>query len=911
MFLEKVVEDVLANLDVTTEKLIFIVPNKRAILFLKKHFAKQVGYACQSPTFLSMSELVENISEFETMPNMALLFEFYETYKTHTSTEIDDFETFLGWGQTILQDFNDIDQYLVDTKSVFPYIKAIKEVEHWSLEQELTPMQQKHLDFWNSVGDYYHAFALKLTEKKQGYRGFVYRKATEKLDNYLKINQEKKYVFVGFNALTKAEEQIIHTILLNNNSDIYWDADNLFIKEKQHDAGLFMRGYFNRWKYYNNREIKWLSDNFCSEPKNIHIAGVPKSVNQAHFVGKCLLEIPQEKWEKTAIVLADENLLLPVLQSIDNQKFPLNITMGYPLKQTPLNDFFGAYFKLYLSQTWYYKEIENLLTQPIIQSLFSDTYVQKTLEEIRDKNWVYVSKPNLMKFAQNQDVELLNLLFLDKKEITATYLLEQLFSLIFLLKKSFENAKNDTMLLLEYLYRFYQLFNQLRDLQERFSFLTSVKTLYYLYNDLLVKQTLDFQGEPLEGLQLMGMLESQNLDFETLIIVSVNEGILPSGKMGNSFIPFDVKENLGLPTYKHRDAIFTYHFYRLLQRAKEVHLIYNTENDALKGSEKSRFILQLTASNFENFNIKQSILAPQVVSYEHQSIEIEKDDSIINRLKEIATKKGFSPSSLTTYIRNPIDFYTQNILKIKEEREVEEIVETRTFGDIVHHTLEELYKPYIGKILTFEAIEMMKPLSAKVIEDNFKKYYKEESYSFGKNLLIFNVVQEYIHRFLQMEQKLVSNSKVELLALEEELEASVQFPEFDFFITFKGTADRIERRDGQLYVVDYKTGIVENTSVTLSQEQFEDLITDFKFSKVFQLLMYAYMLEKGGFCVDNQVFAGNYSFKRLENGFMGFRLKGDKISPITSEIKEIFEQKLKELLLDIFNKNIPFKKKEV
>lgn len=912
MFLEKVVADVLATYpEVAPENLVFVVPNKRAILFLKKYFAKQIASPSQSPTFLSMNEFVEDISQFQITSEMSLLFEFYHTYITHTTTEIDNFETFIGWGQTILQDFNDIDQYLIDTKSIFPYIKAIKEVEHWSLSSELTPMQEKHLAFWNTLGDYYYAFTEKLTQKKQGYQGFVYRKAVENIDSYIKKSAEKVHIFVGFNALSKSQEHIIHNILLNLPSEIYWDIDELFFKQEHHDAGLFIRQYFNSWKYYNNREIKWISTDFFSEEKQINIAGVPKSVNQAHYVGRCLKDIPQSQWEKTAIILADENLLLPVLQSIDNQTFPINITMGYPLKQTPLSDLFGAYFKLYLSHSWYHKDVESLLTQPYLKTLFSENYTQKTLKKIRTKNWVYISRQNLTEFAQNQDIELLNILFLEPKNATSENLLTHIFSLIYLLKNHFEIHRKENMFLLEYLYRFYQLFNQLHDLQKQFSFLTTPKSLFYLYNDLLVKQTLVFEGEPLQGLQLMGMLESQNLDFENLIIISLNEGILPSGKTGNSFIPFDVKNNLGLPTYKHRDAIFTYHFYRLLQRAKNIHLIYNTENDALKGNEKSRFIMQLIASGYENLQITQGVWAPQVISQKQQLIAIEKDDSVIERLKEISSQDGFSPSALTVYVRNPIDFYTQTILKIREERNVEEIIEARTFGNIVHTTLEELYKPYLGKILTTENFESMKSLSKEIIEQNFRKNYKEEAYDTGKNLLIFNVVQEYIQRFLNMEQKTVTITEIQLLELEKPLKVSVKFPEFDFPIAFNGTADRIERRNGQLYIVDYKTGKVEKSQVSLAQEHFDNLINDFKFSKAFQLLMYAYMIEKSNLYTDNELFVGNYSFKNLESGFIGFRLKGEEISAITPDITALFEQELKELLLEIFNENIPFQEKKI
>lgn len=909
MFLQRVITDVLATYpEVSPEKMIFIVPNQRAILFLKKYFAQQIGKACLSPEFISMGQFVENITGYKTLTHMHLLFEFYHTYITHCN-EPDDFETFMGWGQTILQDFNEIDQYLIDKKSIFPYIKAIKEVEHWSLSDTLTPMQQRHLDFWNTLGVYYEAFYEKLSQKKQGYRGLLYRKASQEITSYIQKSTEKLHIFAGFNALTQSEEHIIQSILLSIPSEIYWDIDQSFIDDKQHDAGLFIRHYVNSWKYYNNREVKWFSDDF-SQNKQIHIAGVPKSVNQAHYTAKCLQQIPQNQWDKTALILADENLLLPMIQSIDTQQIPINITMGYPLKQTPISDLFYAYFKLYIASSWYYKDVENILTQPSIYNLFSQDYIQKTWSKIRDKNWTYVSKNQLLEFATEKDIQILDILFIEEKQVSANQLLEKSFELIFLLKGIFQTDEN--VLFAEYLYRFYQLFNQLQELQNQFSFIDTPKTLLYLYNDLLIKQTLDFQGEPLQGLQLMGMLESQNIDFENVIIVSVNEGILPAGKTGNSFIPFDVKNNLGLPTYKHRDAIFTYHFYRLLQRAKNVYLIYNTETDALKGSEKSRFILQLTSLQLPHLHITQHIVAPQVTAFAQHLMIVPKNTSVLERLHQIASDKGFSPSALTTYIRNPIDFYKQSILQVREERDVEEIIEARTFGDIIHATLEELYLPYLGKKITREAIEKMRFLAPAYIEQAFRNLYKEQAYNTGKNLLIFSVVQEYIHRFLEMEQDLVSHTQVELLALEQKLQVQVQFQGFDFPICLNGTADRIDRRNGQLYIVDYKTGKVENSHVTLAEEQWKNLIIDFKYSKAFQLLMYAYMVRKSQMYTDNEIFAGNYSFKNLKEGFIGFRQKADKTpTAINQTILQHFEQIIRELFLEIFNPNIPFQEKEV
>lgn len=910
MFLEKVIADVLASYEnFPSEKMIFVVPNKRAVLFLKKYFSNQVKKVCISPKFLSISEFIEQISECKIVSALPLLFELYQVYLENCSTEPDDFETFMGWGQTILNDFNEIDQYLVNPQTIFPYIKAIKEVEHWSLSEELTPLQQQHLNFWNSLGKYYYAFSEKLLKNKQGYKGLVYAQATKNLLNYIQKSKDTLHIFAGFNALTKSEEFIIHEILMALPSEIYWDADAYFLDDKSHDAGFFIRQYFEKWDYYKTNMPKW-KENLFLQPKKIKIIGVPKSVNQAHYLGSVVEKISENNLGKTAVILADEKLLVPVIQSINTNNNPLNITMGYPLKYTLLNDFFTAFFRLHTSKRWYYKEVEALLLLPIVNVVFSEKYLQETLNFIRKQNYVYLSVKELQRFAiLENDKELTKIIFSKDTCKTANDLLSGCLKFISVLKEELKKDTDKNALLLEYLYAFYRVFNQLLLLQNKYQFVSTPKTLHHLFQNLVLKETLDFQGEPLQGLQLMGMLESQNLDFENVILLSVNEGILPTGNVGNSFIPFDVKNQLGLPTYKHRDAIFSYHFYRLLQRAKNIELIYNTESDALKGSEKSRFILQLFTIQNENITISEEILSPQASVNQYFNLVVEKTPTIFEKLHFIATNKGFSPTALTTYIRNPIDFYLQTILNVREESQVEESIENRTFGDITHACLEELYSPFIGKILRPEHIEAMKKKVSALVEKYFKEFYREDAVLEGKNTLILSVIESYILRFLEIEKEISKNKEIEILALEKKITASVKIEEFNFEINLNGIADRIDRRDGILHIIDYKTGLVKSENVGFKFEKWNEIINDFKYSKSFQLLMYAYIIRKMNIFPDNYIMTGIYSFKNLKDGLLLF--KQDENRGINDEILSLFEEKLMDLLSEIFNLKIPFIQKEV
>ncbi|MFJ1473298.1 PD-(D/E)XK nuclease family protein [Capnocytophaga cynodegmi] len=905
-YLKNVVVDVLENFSDEIENLIFVTSGKRPALFLKKYFAELNRKTSIAPEFVGISELFSRISGVENIGELPLLFEFYDTYKSTCKKEPDDFEAFIGWGQTLLKDFNEIDQYLVQPEKIFPYIHALKEAEHWSGADELTEMQKKHLEFWNTLGDYYFALNEKLTSLNKGYSGFIAKKAVEKLPHYIQNNGNKIHIFVGFNALSKAEQKIIHSILMDSKSEIYWDIDEYFIKAKEHDAGYFIRKYIKNWKYYETRKPKWLENNYLQE-KEIYITGVPKSINQAHTVSELLKNTPNNELEKTALIIADENLLIPMLQSV-KPNTSANITMGYPLQQTPLNDLFTSYFRLHLSKNFYYKDILNLISQPFLQSIFTEESINEISNFIKERNLNYLTREKILEATPDSQKDFIQILFPEKDKNTINKLIDNALFLIYCIKQKTDNEDGKHTLTLEFLYRFYLLFNQLKQLQNKFGYIDSVKSLYHFYIDVLQKSSLNFVGEPLEGLQVMGVLESRSLDFENVIITSVNEGVLPLGKSGNSFIPYDVKYFLELPTHKEKDAVYSYNFYRMLQRSRKIHLIYDTEMSGLKSKEKSRFILQLLAERIPAHQITHQVKAPEVYPAAVPKIVISKTDAILERLKELS-EKGISPSSLTNYILNPITFYQQNILQIYEERDVEETVEARTFGDIVHGTLEDLYKPYLKEILTENHFKVMRPKIRPLIEKHFLEKYKNSEFRNGKNLLIFNVIYEYINRFLDLEiTEIRKGSEIIVQHLEQRLRVPFESKKLPFPVYLKGIIDRVDLRNGVLHIIDYKTGKVNQNDVSISD--WDSLITDFKYSKAFQLLTYAYIFKQNSQNQEN-IIAGNFSFKNLNQGLIKFHTKQDKIIEyeITSQIIEIYKEYTEKLLLEIFNVDIPFSEK--
>lgn len=916
-FIHDVIVDIQKKeLDIT--QLTFILPSKRAGTFLKHTLSQLIKEPIFSPDIVSIEEFVENLSDIKYSSNTELLFEFYNIYLNITpKDQIEPFDQFSKWAQLLLQDFNEIDRYLIPSESIFEYLNAIKELNHWSLAEEQTDYIKNYLSFWKRLKIYYNLFREALLLKKKGYQGLVYREAVDGLEQYMASNPNKKHVFVGFNALNKAEETIIQELLQQNLALIYWDIDQTFINNPIHDTGLFTRLHKNNWPYLKKEPFNWISTNYTTQ-KNIQSIGVPKNVGQVKYIGELLetLQKEQNSIQNTAIVLGDETLLMPLLNSIPKQIDAINITMGFPLKSVPLASLFEELFKIHKtsSNTLYHKDVVSILSHQFVKPLFDEAYknyADVIIEHIQTNNVVSIAIEKLRVLADTKS-NIINLLFSSWND-SPEKAIDNCFKLITHIKNQLNIRKENNLLALEYLYRFNEVFNELQLLNTNYKHIYSIKTLFGLYKELLKTETLDFKGEPLQGLQIMGMLESRVLDFETVIISSVNEGILPAGKSNNSFIPFDVKIENGLPTYKEKDAVYTYHFYRLLQRAKTVYIIYNTEPDVLNGGEKSRFITQLEIEKIHK--IKHLIVSPKVPLAEYLPISIKKTEAVINNIKTIAFE-GFSPSSLTNYIRNPIDFYYEKVLGISNFEEVEETVAANTLGNVIHKTLEDFYEPLKNEVLTVKHLEQMKQSIAKTVAIHFHNFYKEGDMSKGKNLIIFEIAKRYIHNFLNKEIETINaGNTIKIIALEQKLKIQLDIPELNFPVFLKGTVDRIDECNGITRIIDYKTGKVNQGQVEVVH--WDDLTTDYdKYSKSFQVLAYALMLHLEH-PFNNFVEAGIISFKNLQGDyFLKFAKKpaprsSDKNQQISEETLDSYFIELKKLILEICNPEIAFTEKQL
>ena len=912
-FIERIAQVILLDYSDKLTETTIILPNRRAKVFLIEALKKQTITTIFAPEITSIEDFIQEIAGIRSIDNVELLFEFYTVYLEITGKNQEPFESFANWAKTLLQDFNEIDRYLLEPDKILNYLENIKEIEHWWEKVEnKTELVQKHLAFWKKLPNYYHTFYNYLVTKGIGYQGLIYREAVNNINHFSETNTNKNFIFAGFNALNQAEEKIIQHLLAIDKAKIYWDIDQTFLNDSYHDTGLFQRQFKTTWPYYKTNPYEWITNDYQQE-KNIKIIGTPKAIGQAKIVGDIIEKHSNEnngELQNVAVVLGEESLLLPILYSLPSNVAALNITMGFSSKNNPAQLLIAKLFKMHTnalsrnanSYVFYYKDVLDILTHPLIEPF---VYANDLVKRINQNNFTFILHKKIEELQTNSNL-LFQLLF-QKWNTNSVTILENLSQILLIIKGNLSRDNEEEKITNAFVYSIFKMINQLISYFSSHQNIDSIDTLHAIYKQVIDVAEVSFEGEPLNGLQIMGVLESRVLDFETVIITSVNEGKFPAGKSMNSFIPYDVKKEYGLPTFKEKDAIYTYHFYHLLQRAKNVYLLYNSDSEGLDAGEKSRFITQLEVEKQPKHNLSFHIYNAEVPEIAHQPMIVPKTENVMQRLKAIA-EKGFSPSSLTNYIRNPIQFYFQRILRISETDEVEENIAIKTLGTIIHRVLEELYKPFIGSILTVEDIQIcFKKIDDEVVKQ-FKEVYKEGEIKKGRNLLAFEVAKRNVHNFLNLELEALENGdEVQIIALEKKLERILEHPNLPFPVTIAGNVDRIEWRNGKIRIIDYKTGKVEKTNVTL--KQWNGLTEDVKNDKIIQVLAYAFMYEP--LAKGQEMEAGIISFKNLKSGFLPFNFKEDKvvIDVISSEIMEQYIEEIVVLLNVILDASIPFEEK--
>lgn len=921
-FISKVLDDVLEK-DTDLVGHCFVLPNKRSALFLKNELRRKLNPNSFFPAILSIEEFMERLSGYQVLDRVGLLFEFYSVFnQVSRDKDKNSFESFAKWGHILLQDFNELDGNLTAADAILTYIYEARRVENWNVDGSgQSTMVSNYISFHKLIPIYYNGLQNRMHAIRAGYQGFVYKRAFETIQEaFGNLNGKSRlfadrFVFAGFNALGKAEEKVIQLLLENDTAAVYWDDDS-FYEHSGSSAGSFMDSYRKQWPYYRTNEFKWTGNSIDSQ-KVIHLHGLPKNISQIKHIGSLLKSLKEQGLLKdTALILGNEKLLPALLSSLPEEVSEANITMGYELQNVALSTFFDTLFRAHLNRSakqkgaFYYRDLQMLFNDPQLKThCLTDPDFQKNWDRLllKEKR-LFVRERDLLELVSKDSKlsEIFALLFTNWDQ-EVNFLIQKMSSIV----EWFRKENHPDRLELEILFRFYSIFSQLLNFNTTYGHIVSLKALHQFFRQILQMEKMSFQGEPLSGLQIMGLLESRVVDFDTVILTSVNEGFLPSGRSDNSFIPLDIKVENNLPIFKEKEAIFSYHFFRLLHRARRVYLVYNNITDDFGSGEPSRFLKQLEVAKklgyLDKVSFEKKSIQPRVVQNPLELKTISKTGPVIDKLVEIAGN-GFSPTAFTTYIRNPIDYYKRYVLGIPEHEKVEETMAANTFGTVIHNTLEKLYRPCVDQYLTPGHLsDMLKNLEAE-IEKEWAITYSSKAIRSGKNYLSFEIAKQFLVNFLRIEKaSLDSGARIRILGLEERISCLHKSPRFNFDIRLKGTIDRIDEFNGVRRIVDYKTGKVSSTDMNV--RDWEKLITEEKHSKAFQVMMYAYMYlqDHPGALKDGlPLESGIISFKNLNSGFL--KVNGN---PVTSEVLEEFKMQLDLLLSAMFSIDSPFEEKEL
>ncbi len=935
-FLKEVTGHILDNHGGRTGDICIVTPNRRAGLFFRKYFSDAISAPMWAPEVLSIEELMNKISGFAICDRLTLLFEFYQVYSSLEGENAGDVDAFFTWAPVLLRDFDDVDNALADPIELYSYLEDIRYIETWNPDgSELTPFQKNYLEFAGRLGLYHTKLASRMTGMKMAWQGLSSRKAAKLISGGGAPLPWEKVIFTGFNALTRAEESVIEGLLKEGRAEFISDSDPYYEMDPDHEAGIFIRKYRKRF----NTDTKRGDGSLFSSPKNIRIYGVAKNVNQARLAGNIIRDsLGPGAGLDTAVVLANEELLIPVLNSLPAEVENINVTMGYPLSKTNMFEFFDTIFSLHLRAAWeqgdkgpkfYYRDLQRLFSHSSTMLLWDrengGEWASELLRSLASSNMGFCGYSELVELAGEGD---------DKKAFPEVfYFLQQNWqkdpSGIFRVFKDI-TARLDVLLRekagsqgsdivntpffvdFESLYYFARIFRQMESYMERFPFIASLKTLHRLTRQAASETRLSFSGEPLKGLQVMGMLETRSLDFKNIILLSANEDILPKKRSSNSIIPYEVRKSFGLRLYREQDAIYSYHFYRLLQRAENIYLVYNTQSQDIGSNEKSRFITQLLYE-LPEFNpetdIKEEIIPLQPPPGQiDEGIVISKTQVIVEKLLSLS-ERGFSPSALATYINCPLQFYFERVLQVKEAEDVEEVVEAKTMGIVVHGVMEDLYRPFTGKVVSAADIRGMHQKLDTLLENHFRKGYKGGSTGFGKNFLLAHLTKRYIENILREEEDSIEKWAAEgrvlsILELESFLGAYMMVPSGgrELRVKIHGKADRVDRLGDVTRVIDYKTGKVQGSE--LSYSDWSTPFINSSKAKNFQLLCYAWLYHKNK-PETPSIEPGIISTRQAAKGSQTMRHPGGKGSLGAAEL-ELVEEELRGLLMGILDPGTPF-----
>ncbi|WP_425391937.1 PD-(D/E)XK nuclease family protein [Ekhidna sp.] len=934
-FLETVANYLITNHKENLGDVTVVFPNRRAGLFLKKHLSQKIESPVWSPSTLSLEDFLFGFSETKKADPLTLIFELYESFKKHQGKN-EGFESFYFWGEMLLRDFEEVDHYLVNPEQLFKYVKDDRQLaeDFYFLDEEQekiikkfwqeflptsTKTQEQFVETWKILLPVYASFKERIREQGIGYTSHVYRELAE--DNSL-INYDsgKPLVFAGFNALTYAEEVLIKHFVSQYNAQIIWDIDDYYVSDTKQEAGDFLRKYAKDSVLGSSFPEK--IPQTVNQQKNVSVTGVSLEVGQAKLIGEEIERLLQRgvKKEKIVVVLPQDYMLFPILNALPDQVDKLNVTMGYPLKDTPLFGLLEAAIELQehcsLSPenglSFYHKPTVDILSHPYLYKEEKNP-LDRLIAEIKKKNQIRVFQQEIQKLNST----ILNTIFrqVGERESLTGYLQEIIAVLGDLVVERFGLER-------EYLYHFQQLLARLREILDKQDAVIDTKTFKSLFRKATRSVKIPFSGEPVEGLQIMGVLETRNLDFEYVFMLNMNEDIFPSSQRSGSFIPYRIRKAFDLPTFETQDSIFAYLFYRLFQFAGQLSFYYNMYADFGMSGEVSRFIRQIELES--DIEVKRRKLSNSIEVREINPISIDTSDDVLERLSiytdAVADReqKRLSASALNIYLDCKLKFYFRYVLRLFSGDEMSDDLDARHFGNALHRTLEYLYRDTIKEkgARVIDANDFLRLEGS--IDGAMEKAFREE---FGmkdrkrfefkdRNVVMADIIRKFVKQVLDQDRAYVPFEIISLEA-EDKYERKLTInPNGDkaWNVKLGADIDRVDRKNDVVRVLDYKTGR-DNTEIGAFENIFNPEVNGrYKDGRKagYQTFFYAW-LYASKYGKEQAIVPGLINIKQFFQPDFDYRLKTNG-KPITdaSPYLDSFEEHMKDLLEEIFSRTVAF-----
>ena len=944
-FLEYVAEDIIGKYGTDLSRIAVVFPNKRAALFLNEHLARIAGQPVWSPAYITISDLFRQHTDLKPADPIKLICDIHKSFTKCTGID-ETLDHFYGWGQLLLADFDDIDKNMADADSIFCNLKDIHELDDISyLDDEQKEMlkrffanfsddieselKKRFLSLWSHFGDIYHDYNRRLTEQGIGYEGAIYRKVASEETLHLKYD---KYLFVGFNLIQKVERVLFSRLMKEGKAKFYWDFDEYYMPTARAQQSASVPNNTASFAAYltdfPNELDNTDRDIYANmrRPKRIRFISSPTENAQARFASNWLLENDRYKaGRKTAVVMCDESILLPIMHSLPPEADKVNITSGFPLAMTPVASLVMLLFDLY---TLGLRKKGTAFNPHYLKKLMAHPYARHLQEvHLKEMNDVYlkgvhlsqVHQPNSTSAQPTTQHSTFN---------TQHSILHHIASLI--KQVGIATKQEGDALTQESVFRMFTILNRLAALADSGDLLVDNTTLRRLVSQLVGAASIPFHGEPVVGVQIMGVLETRNIDFDNVLLLSCNEGNMPKGVNDSSFIPYSIRKAHGLTTIDNKVAIYSYYFHRLLQRAGDITIAYNNSTDNGHTGEMSRFMLQLLVESGQKIDHYSLTAKNQPTPLMPKAIE--KDETALNKLEEMSR---LSPSAINTYIRCKLAFYYQYIAHIKEPDSDPETIDNRMFGNIFHRAAYLIYKDITDHSPVIEKAHIQAYLSnRKLLASVVDRAFEEEECKTNNGLQIINreVIIEYVTKLLKIDQQLCPFS---ILAMEEEAKVYTQLsftipsggalkggalvssaPTKQYNLTIGGIIDRLDavtdKQTGKrrIRVVDYKTGNKPSSAIKSIEEVFDPKNIASKHSNYFlQAILYSLIVSrsKEWNAANDAVSPALLFIKQAATNDYDPTLCIDKhpISDVTV-YEEEFLTKLKETVADMYSPDAAF-----